>query len=441
MSKLGVFFSIIIVVILLASCKAIPPEINIPDAYDNTKDITVFIDGTAFKASDSSNIYMLNQNLKQRKDILSFYTVGVGAGPDAKSFGQFLGVGLSKDVQNTYRFICQNYSKTRDDRIHLFGFSRGAYTCKVLTNLIHTAGILNLDDIKNEKIQRKLIRKLYKTYLSKKTTEERKQDIDAVILKWEKKLNIKIRRRLNVEIETLNLFDTVEALGAPDNSFNPCCPNKNHLEQFCNVKKVNHAVSLDDNRARIFTPILASCSCISDCKNRTLDDFVNEVWFAGAHSDVGGGYKNKKGEMDDYLAKIPLKWMMTNLINYDLFKNDLILNDLNLNGKLHDAEIDYGPAFKRRNRHIYKYHKYISKYNKGKYKIHRSVIQRIENGVIPIFKHYERQNESKDTDGNHLHTDTCSKDWFEDIPFDKCFKKTGKGFQFLDTCDSIEVVD
>lgn len=432
---------ILLIVILVSSCKAIPPEINIPDPYSKAKDITVFIDGTAFKPADSSNIYKLKQNLKQRKDLQSFYTVGVGAGPDAKHAGQFLGVGLSKDVQNAYQFICQNYSKTQNDRIHLFGFSRGAYTCKIIANLIYTAGLLDLSEIRDEKHQRQLIKKLYKAYLGNKTVEERKRDINLVILKWEDKLDIKIKRRSHIDIETLNLFDTVEALGAPDNSFNPCCPNKNHLEQFCNVKKVNHAVSLDDNRARIFTPVLASCSCISDCKNRSLDDFVNEVWFAGAHSDVGGGYKNEKGEMDNALAYIPLKWMMDNLTDYNLFNKELIVDDTHLTATIHDAEIDYGPAFKRRNRHIYKYHKYISEYNKGKFKVHRSVIQRIERGLIPVFKHYERQKESKDEMGKHLHNESCSKDWFETAPLDKCFKKTGKGFQFIETCDSIEIVD
>jgi uncharacterized protein (DUF2235 family) len=441
MRKLYTIIAIISTLILLFSCKAIPPEINIPDAYDKAKDITIFIDGTAFKASDSSNIYRLKQNLKQRKSILSFYTVGVGAGPDAKGPGQFFGVGLSKDVQDAYRFICQNYSKTRDDRIHLFGFSRGAYTCKIITNLIYTAGLLDLENIPNEKLQQKLIKKLYKAYLSKKSAEERKQDVNLVIAKWEKKLNIKINRRINVEIETLNLFDTVEALGVPNNSFNPCCPNKNHLEQFCNVKKVNHAVSLDDNRARIFTPNLASCPCIMDCKNRTLDDFVNEVWFAGAHSDIGGGYKDNNGKMDDALAQIPLKWMMNNLYSYELFKNDLLVNETNLNGFLHDAEIDYGPAFKRRNREIDKYQKYISEYNYGKYKIHRSVIERIENGIIPIFKHFERKNQSLDLDGKHLCNEDCSKDWFENELFGICFRKTEKGFQYIESCDSIEIVD
>lgn len=440
MKKLFTFLSIIFILVLIISCKAIPPEINVPDPYDKAKDITLFIDGTAFKASDSSNIYRLNQNLKQRKSILSFYTVGVGAGPDAKGPGQFLGVGVSKDVQNAYLFICENYSKTRDDRIHLFGFSRGAYTCKILTNLIYTAGILDLDNIEIKK-QQKLIKKLYKAYLSKKTADERKRDVDLVIAKWEKKLKIKIKRRVNVDIETLNLFDTVEALGVPNNSFNPCCPNKNHLEQFSNVKKVNHAVSIDDNRSRIFTPNLATCECIADSRHRKLDDFVNEVWFSGAHSDIGGGYKNSKGEMDDDLAQIPLKWMMNNLYNYELFKNDLLVNETNLKGLLHDAEVDYGPAFKRRNRHMYKYQKYISGYNGGKFKIHRSVIERVADGIIPIFKHYESQNESLGLDGKHLCTKNCSKDWFEDQLFDKCFRKTDKGFEFIDTCDSIEVVD
>ncbi len=78
---------LLLIIILFSSCRAIPPEINIPDPYSKAKDITVFIDGTAFKPSDSSNIYKLNQNLKQRKDLLSFYTVGVGAGPDAKRSG------------------------------------------------------------------------------------------------------------------------------------------------------------------------------------------------------------------------------------------------------------------------------------------------------------------------------------------------------------------
>ncbi len=240
----------------------------------------------------------------------------------------------------------------------------------------------------------------------------------------------------------MGLWDTVAALGIPDYKDDYYVEETKYNDQLCNIKRASQALSLNDTRSSVFTPsILTDDYLVQDCKEVNPKEIVNEVWFFGAHSDVGGGYKNGKGEMDDDLAQIPLKWMMNNLLNYNLFKNDLLVNETNVNGMLHDAEIDYGPAFKRRNRHIYKYHKYISEYNNGKYKIHRSVIQRLENGIIPIFKHYERQNESIDENGNHLHTQNCSKDWFEDKPFDKCFKKTDKGFQFLETCDSIEIVD
>ena len=432
---------IISCIALLTSCRAIPPDISIPDPYSKPKDIAIFIDGTAFKQSDSSNIYKLVEKVKDRKDLLSFYTVGVGAGPDAKRVGQFLGIGLSVDVQNAYRFICENYSKTRQDRIHLFGFSRGAYTCKIVTNLMLTAGVINFENLRNQKHQKRLVRQLYKAYLSKKSIEERKQDVNIIIKRWEDKLDIKLKRRFDVTVETLNLFDTVEALGAPDGSFNPCCPNKNHPEQYSNIKKVNHAVSIDDNRARIFTPILATCPCAKDTNNRPIDDYINEVWFAGAHSDVGGGYKYENGKMDNKLAYIPLQWMMNNLKSYDLFEGEITLYKTNISGTAHDAEIDYGPAFLRRNRNLSSYLNKTSHYNHGKLKLHRSVITRLKSGLLPIFKHYEKKNEETDENGNHVHTKDCLLDWFQKQPFDKCFKATVKGYDFVEPCDTIEIID
>jgi hypothetical protein len=93
------FLRAFLVLSMVVSCKAIPPNITIPDPYETTKDLALFIDGTAFTAEDNSNITKLHNAVQDRKDILTFYTVGVGAGPDAKRAGQFLGVGLSVDVQ------------------------------------------------------------------------------------------------------------------------------------------------------------------------------------------------------------------------------------------------------------------------------------------------------------------------------------------------------
>lgn len=420
----------LILIILISGCKAIPPEITIPDPYKQAKDIAIFIDGTAFKPADSSNIYKLYENTIKRDDLLSFYTVGVGAGPDAKRAGELLGVGVSVDVQNAYRFICLNYSKTNDDRIHLFGFSRGAYTCKIISNLVYLAGVINFDNIQDEKSQRKLIRKLYKAYLGKKTTNERKNAINLVLEKWEQKNKITVKRRQNINIETLNLFDTVEALGTPNGRYNPCCPNKNHLDQFTNIKKVNHAVSLDDNRARIFTPILATCDCIeSNSKQK-----VNEVWFSGAHSDVGGGYKNDSipSLPDDKLSYVPLKWMQKQVENHNLFNNKTRIDSSHILGLIHDAQIKYKGAFLRRNRYLNKYRERTLTFNEGRIKIHQSVIERLEKGVIPTFKRVEKnKNKRKKID---------SKDWFETAPFNKCFTKKDVGFIFDKSCEFIEVI-
>ncbi len=423
--KLLILFNVLI---LCFGCKAIPPEVLIPDPYTAAKDITVFIDGTAFKPEDNSNIYKLRTNLKQRKDLLSFYTVGVGAGPDAKRAGQFLGVGVSVDVQNAYRFLCQNYSKTNNDRIHLFGFSRGAYTCKIISNMVHLIGVIDFTNIQDEKSQRKLIRKLYKAYLGKKTMNERKKDINLVIKKWEDKYKMAIKRRENINIETLNLFDTVEALGAPDGRYNPCCPNTNHLDQFTNVKKVNHAVSLDDNRARIFTPILATCPCIAS----NSQEKVEEVWFSGAHSDVGGGYK-KENKPDDKLSYVPLKWMQEQLEDYNLFKNRTVIDSTHVFGLAHDAQIDYGIAFLRRNRYLNKYRERTIDFNKGKIKIHQSVIDRLELGILPTFKQVEKKKNKR--------KNILSKDWYQKEPFNKCFIKKGKGYVFDESCEYIKVID
>ena len=420
--------------IICIGCKAIPPLISVPDPYERAKDIAVFIDGTAFTPKDSSNITKLHNSLIDRKDILSFYTVGVGAGPDAKRVGQFMGVGLSKDVQEAYRFICLNYSKTRQDRIHLFGFSRGAYTCKIITNLIRVVGIIDLDSIHDEKTQIKLIKKLYKTYLSKKSVENRQADVNTYINEWQLKHQITLKRRMDVSIETLNLFDTVEALGAPDQSFNPCCPNANHLDQFANVNFVNHAVSIDDNRARIFTPVLATCPCIEKPKDKTsFTDFVNEVWFAGAHSDVGGGYRDAAGNLEDKLSYIPLKWMQQQLTSYNLFNAPIPTNEAHLKAKVHDAQLPYGAAFLRRNRQLEPYHRKTIAYNNGRMKIHKSVIDRLALGIIPKFKQYERKRDKR--------TKTIVKDWYEVAPFNNCFKKVNSTFIYKQSCDLIEIID
>ena len=154
-----------------------------------------------------------------------------------------------------------------------------------------------------------------------------------------------------VKVKVLGLWDSVEALGLPDlrqkvtlsfNSKPPHVdvdnPNKRYGEKLCNVEWAFHAMSIDDNRATTFTPLLISrshlfarCPFVNDGNKKAsksttfysplLDEKGNvkaghlqEVWFSGAHSDVGGGY------LSGSLSNVSLNWMLAqlNLADADL---------------------------------------------------------------------------------------------------------------------------
>jgi uncharacterized protein (DUF2235 family) len=291
--------------LLIFGCKSTAPLVTPNLNSDAPKDILIFIDGTANTPKDNTNINKLRLLAKQSDSLDSFYTVGVGGGKDFKISGMAFGVGVKRDVVEAYDFLMKRYKKQRGDRIHLFGFSRGAFTCQVLTDFIYTAGMIKLEKQVDSVKQMRLIKKIYTAYRQNRTHTERQRNVEKVIRKWELKNNQTITRMPKVDIEVLGLFDNVEALAAPDYEEKFCNPNSSHLNQYVNVNKVFHAVALDDNRAQIFTPILSSCNNIKLRRNKTLDDVVKEVWFSGAHSDVGGGYTDSPE-----ISYVSLNWMI-----------------------------------------------------------------------------------------------------------------------------------
>ena len=137
-------------------------------------------------------------------------------------------------------------------------------------------------------------------------------------------------RDIAVPVKVLGLWDTVEALCTPaviDNvrirflSAPPVIdtdePNRRYGEKLCNVERAYHALSIDDNRATIFTPLpLARAHMFSGCARgrgmldedgRIRSEALQEVWFSGAHSDVGGGYASGA------LSGVSLSWMLNRL--------------------------------------------------------------------------------------------------------------------------------
>jgi len=135
--------------------------------------------------------------------------------------------------------------------------------------------------------------------------------------------------KTEIAIEMMGIWDTVEALGTrataeaikdkqgiEEDKQTIVKPNPNYYESLCNVENISHALALDDNRAYVFTPIIASSERYFQCNDRrehNISSIVNEVWFSGAHTDVGGGgynYKYSNLDRDLNLPGVSMNWMI-----------------------------------------------------------------------------------------------------------------------------------
>lgn len=208
-----------------------------------------------------------------------FYDWGIGSYHSGVSGGAF-GKGLEKNVMDCYRFLVHNYAV--GDDIFLFGFSRGAYTVRSLCGMINNCSILK----GSEAVRIEEAFDLYKN--------ARHSPNGTFSKKWRRKYAVEDK----ASISFLGVWDTVGALGPPI-SFFGLLENK-HLfydrKIGSNIKVARHALSLDEKRSD-FEPTFLEPRPGVDLK---------QVWFAGVHSDVGGGYKPKDGLL---LSNIPMRWM------------------------------------------------------------------------------------------------------------------------------------
>ncbi len=227
---------------------------------------------------------------QQRKQ----YEKGVGTRAWETLRGGIYGYGLDKRVLGGYRFLCNRFRDhewERDaNRVFILGFSRGAYTARRLAGLIAHSGIpTNPNDVKLG----------WEMYQGKDADSARK---------FKQK-----NRFFNIKIEMVGVWDTVKATNDPDY-------HDHKLPE--NVIAGYHAMAIDEKRTLF--PVL----------RWTRDTRVLQVWFAGSHSDIGGGYK-KQG-----LSDIALKWMIFRALGHGLeFKKKYVDDNVNplAGGKFHDS--------------------------------------------------------------------------------------------------------
>src|ERR1700744_6018175 len=189
------------------------------------------------------------------------------------------GLGIDDNIRSAYMFIAQNYLP--GDEIFLFGFSRGAYTARSLAGFIGACGILKRQRLGDLAKAWRYYRKGARPHSPQEFVRLNETDAHP-----------------DATIKFLGVWDTVGALGVPG----PILAGLNHdLYGFldtgpCAVGKNGyHALGIDEHRDE-FVPTLWTGEAPAGVK-------IEQVWFAGAHADVGGGYVTRQ------LAHIPLVWV------------------------------------------------------------------------------------------------------------------------------------
>lgn len=221
----------------------------------------------------------------------TYYHPGVGTDGSRwdKVIGGGTGAGLDKNIKSAYRELCDYYQP--GDRIFLFGFSRGAYTARSVGGLVARAGLLDLSGLNEQQIWERIDRVFSNGYRLKNENPDVWQQLG-----WKFKHSDDGKQ---IGIWFLGVWDTVGALGIPDSLGLLNLIDNLHDYTFHDTElnpliiHARHAVALDELRAS-FQPTLWTKSH-SD---------VKQMWFAGVHCDVGGGYH------DNGLSQITLEWML-----------------------------------------------------------------------------------------------------------------------------------
>ena len=263
------------------------------------KNVVLCCDGTANEFSqDRTNVVKLFSTLVQDPAVQSvYYHPGLGTmeppgaltrsgGWIMRVLGQAIGYGLSADIRDAYVFLMNNFEK--DDRLFMFGFSRGAYTVRAVASLLHMYGLIPRG---NEPHVPYAIRML--SAINRSNTPEDRARYFGLAAGFKATFG----RLRECKPYFVGVWDTVSSVGWIENPL--------HLPYTADNPDIHygrHAVAIDERRAFFRTNLWRRAHEPPASGPQNL----KQVWFPGVHCDVGGGYpENESG-----LSKIALKWML-----------------------------------------------------------------------------------------------------------------------------------
>ncbi|MBI3598317.1 MAG: DUF2235 domain-containing protein [Nitrospirae bacterium] len=347
------------------------------------KNIILLSDGTGNSniKDRGTNVFKLYEaidlNCSSPKQV-AFYDDGVGTEKfkPIQIVGSAFGFGLAHNVKALYKHLAQIY--TPRDKIFMFGFSRGAFTVRTLAGFISKEGILNINQYANDVTLDSAVSYLYENYrfqntaflekVLKKLPLPRKKIQTPITYTNEE---LELEKNDNRLIEFIGVWDTVDAVGLPFDEATLFWNKFIFRFKFSNrilhsrVKKACHALAIDEERSS-FHPLLWE-----------NDSRIEQVWFPGVHSNVGGGYPQQG------LSLVALDWMMEKAATAGLkfipTYRQFVRDQEYAFDKLYDSRSGLGMYYRYKPRNIAE----ICSANKiTTPKIHMSAFQRIAAGIF-----------------------------------------------------------
>ena len=261
--------------------------------------------------SKNTNVFQMYVACCERPYLTPFYDPGLGSPDEGQNgwgrairnvWAKATGWGISANIADCYEAILINWRPGM--KIGLFGFSRGAYTARCVGGVLAVCGIATTDrnkpisregEVGSDKARRKIAEAAVAAYAIKDDHERREAGQSFA----------RLYDANTTMPSVIGVFDTVESLGLPGvlNVVNPWKQKFHDRVLNPRIPLGLHALSIDENR-KAFLPVMWEPG---NRDTPAVGQVIEQCWFPGVHSDIGGGYDEQK------LSDLTLDWMLSRL--------------------------------------------------------------------------------------------------------------------------------